>query len=419
MRPYPSRPPSQAGASLSTLSMMPPAEARCELLRIPIPRTRVNKGKKKARGYYAPKANTFSQNAALRKRKPRRSGAFVVNRRTSLVAQTAGYTCVAEVAHEAVARARLIPEDVRLVTAKEVADYGVVHGLRISFAVRIHRNHDPARDMGGARGDVAREVVARNLHVPRAKKRDPDPREVPVDLRGSTRARIVLDRVGFHLVATYRSLLKSVSFDEHASAVVVDRVSGDKASFRVGDVHAPRAARDVVANDLGVVVGPFRPEDDDARFTGAAYVVGEDLGAGRFDDTRGEYGAVRDVVGEDLGAGRVFGEHPAVIACEGIVRDSSVAFSLKNGDPRVLVVREIVILDSVVETFGTNPNPGAVVAHDMVTFNSSVAGGENVDHDSPLALVRLLFEASDREARNAHVSHALPFELAGFEVHVA
>src|SRR5829696_8331401 len=418
MRPYPSRPPSQAGASLSTLSMMPPAEARCELLRIPIPRTRVNKGKKKARGYYAPKANTFSQNAALRKRKPRRSGAFVVNRRTSLVAQTAGHTRVAEVAHEAVARARLIPEDVRLVTAKEVADYGVVHGLRLSFAVRIHRDHDPARDTGGPRGDVAREVVARNLHVPRAQKRDADPREVPVELRGSTRARIVLDRVGFHLDATYRSLLKSVSFDEHASAVVVDRVCGDKASFSVGDVHAPRAARDVVANDLGVVVGPFRPEDGDARITGVAYVVGDDLGAGRFFDEHAEV-VVRDVVGEDLRLGGVCGEDPTVIACEGIVRDSSIAFSLKNGDPRLLVVREIVILDSVVETFGTNPNPGAVVAHDMVTFNSSVAGAENVDHDCPLALVRLLFEASDREARNAHVSHALPFELAGFEVHVA
>src|SRR5215212_6430385 len=50
--------------------------------------------------------------------------------RTSLVAQTAGHTRVAEVAHEAVGRARLIPEDVRLVTPKVVADYGVVDGLR-------------------------------------------------------------------------------------------------------------------------------------------------------------------------------------------------------------------------------------------------------------------------------------------------
>src|SRR5215210_6087468 len=245
--------------------------------------------------------------------------------RTSLVAQTAGHTRVAEVAHEAVARARLIPEDVRFVAAEVVADYGVVHGLRLSFAVRIHRDHDPARDTGGPRGDVARDLVARNLHVPRAMKHDPDPREVPVELRGSTRARIVLDRVAFHLEASYRSLLKSVSFEEHASAVVVDRVCGDKASFRVGDVHAPRAARDVVANDLGVVVGPFRPEDDDARFTGAAYVVGDDLGAGRFDDTRGEYGAVRDVVGEDLGAGGVIDYHAMRVASDIILHDRGVA----------------------------------------------------------------------------------------------
>src|SRR5215212_717554 len=159
---------------------------------------------------------------------------------TSLVAQTAGHASVAEVAHEAVARARLIPEDVRLVMAKEVADYGVVLGLRLSFAVRIHRDHDPARDTGGPRGDVAREVVGRNLHVPRAKKRDPDPREIYPGLCGSTRARIVLDRVGFHLELTYglrcdRRRIDTSSFEEHASAVVVDRVSGEGAAVSVFD----------------------------------------------------------------------------------------------------------------------------------------------------------------------------------------
>jgi hypothetical protein len=56
--------------------------------------------------------------------------------RTSLVAQTAGHATVAEVAQEAVARARLIPEDVRLVRAKVVADDGVVHGLRSAAAAR-------------------------------------------------------------------------------------------------------------------------------------------------------------------------------------------------------------------------------------------------------------------------------------------
>src|SRR5215213_1085410 len=75
--------------------------------------------------------------------------------RTSLVAQTARHATVAEVAHEAVARARLIPEDVRLVMAKVVADYGVVGGLRRSAKERIHPYHDPARDGGGTGGDVA------------------------------------------------------------------------------------------------------------------------------------------------------------------------------------------------------------------------------------------------------------------------
>src|SRR5215216_929850 len=129
------------------------------------------RARRRTGGYYAPKANNFTRNAPLRKRKPRRSGAFLVNRRTSLVAQTARHATVAEVAQEAVARASLIPEDVRLVMAKEVAGYGVVGGLRRSAEERVRRDYDPTRDGGGAGGDVARDLVARNLHVPRAKKR--------------------------------------------------------------------------------------------------------------------------------------------------------------------------------------------------------------------------------------------------------
>src|SRR5215208_2359144 len=354
--------------------------------------------------------------------------------RTSLVAQTAGHASVAEVAQEAVARARLIPEDVRFVAAEVVADYGVVHGLRISFAVRIHRDHDPARDTGGPRGDVARDMVGRNLHVPRAKKRDADPREVPVQLRGPTRARIVLDRVGFHLEATYRSLLKSVSFEEHASAVVVDRVSGDKASFRVGDVHAPRAARDVVGNDLGVVVGPFRPEDDDARFTGAAYVVGEDLGAGRIDDTRGKYGAVRDVVGDDLGPGGVSDEHANPVAYEVVSLDGGVGglgnleravvfgdvsddivhdLGARTGVDKDAHFGDMVLRDSGVDTLGKG-DPVSEIACDTVSHKSSVASELTFEYE-------LAIEAPDREARNANIAHALalPGELAGFDIHVA
>src|SRR5829696_8739819 len=325
----------------------------------------------------------------------------------TLVAQAARHASVAVVGAQDVARARPVPEDVWLVAAEVVAGDGVVPGLRISFAVRIHRDHDPARDTGGPRGDVAREVVGRNLHVPRAKKRDPDPREVPVEFRGSTRARIVLDRVGFHLEATYRSLRKSVSFDEHASAVVVDRVSDDKASFRVGDVHAPRAARDVIANDLGVVVGPFRPEDDDARFTGAAYVVGEDLGAGRFDDTGGEYGAVRDVVGDDPGPGRVSDQHAEPVAYEvvlldggvgdpvmyldrvcvfghvsdDVLRDSGVRTDLNiDAISAFGVAYDIIVLDSGVDAPRGKADPGGI-AYGAVSRNGGVAGVENVDRE--------------------------------------
>jgi hypothetical protein len=38
-----------------------------------------SKGKKEGRGNYAPKPNKFTRTTPLRKRKPRRSGAFVVN----------------------------------------------------------------------------------------------------------------------------------------------------------------------------------------------------------------------------------------------------------------------------------------------------------------------------------------------------
>src|ERR687890_299328 len=70
--------------------------------------------------------------------------------RTSLVAQTARHASVAEVAKEAVARARLIPEDVRLVAAKVVADYGVVPEFGRSAEERVRRDRNPAREGGGA-----------------------------------------------------------------------------------------------------------------------------------------------------------------------------------------------------------------------------------------------------------------------------
>src|ERR671913_2467252 len=102
---------------------------------------------------------------------------------------------------------------------------------------RIGRDYDPARDGGGARGDVARDLVARNLHATGTEKRDADPREIFPELCGSTRARVVLDRVAYHHEVTYGSRWKS--FEEHARAVVVDRVSGEEAAVGVEDVDAP------------------------------------------------------------------------------------------------------------------------------------------------------------------------------------
>src|SRR5215213_8779870 len=356
----------------------------------------------------------LKRGAASRKRKPRRSGAFVGKGNLPLLAQTAGHASVAVVAHEAVARARLIPENVRFVAAKVVADDGVVGGLRASaVVVRIRRDHDPARDRGWPRGDVAREVVARNLHLLRAEKRDADPREIPVQLRGSTRARIVLDLVTVHLQANY-GFIKSERFDHHASAVIADRVSGEGAA--VGDLEedAPRPARDPVADDRADVAGPFRPEDGDARFTGAAYVVGDDLGAGRTEDKHAGCCAVRDVVGEDLGPGRVDEDHAKQVVYEIIPHDRSARTGLHN-DACGVGFRDaynMVLRDSAVDAQAKG-NPFSAIACDTVSHNSSVASSGNVDHERVLVL-----EAPEREAGNAHISHAL-VDLAGFEVEVA
>src|SRR5215208_1332320 len=266
--------------------------------------------------------------------------------------------------------------------AKVVADDGVVHGLRRSAAVRVRRDYDPARDTGGPRGDVAREVVARKLHATRrAKKRDADPREIPVELRGSTRASIVLDRVTSHLEATY-VFIKLVSFEEHASAVVADRVSGDGASFSyVADVHAPRAARDVVANDLGVVVGPFRPEDDDARITGAAYVVGEDLGAGRFEDEHAKPVAY-EIIPREGGIRAHVNVDPGDKASENILHDLGARTELDNDaffvGFRAAATYNMVLRDGGVDAPGS-ADPQSDIAYDTISDNSSVTSVGNVD----------------------------------------
>src|SRR5215208_8102024 len=114
-------------------------------------------------------------------------------------------------------------------------------------------------------------MVGLNLHIPRAEKPDPYPREIDAELRGSTRLRVVIDRVACHLEVTYR--VRRESYEEHASAVVVYLVSGEGAAVGVLDEDAPRAARDVVADDLGVVGVFFWSEHVDAHEVGAAHIV--------------------------------------------------------------------------------------------------------------------------------------------------
>src|SRR5215216_3775101 len=392
----------------------------CELPRIPIPRTPVNRGKKKGRRLLVLRRRTSSPETLLyASESPAGAGPSWCTR-TSLVAQTARHATVAEVAHEAVARARLIPEDVRLVTAKVVADYGVVGGLRRSSEERVRRDYDPARDGGGAGGDVAREMVARNFHATGAHKRYPDPREIPVELRGSTRARIVLDRVGFHLELTYR--LGRESFEEHASAVVVDRVSGEDAAMGGCDVDAPRATRDVVANNL--CVHGFRAFHVNPCKTGTANIVGEDLGPGGvlFDEHASP--VAYEIIPRDSGIDDFLNLDRVSefrVASDNIVHDLGVAVAVVDIDAFAdffLAAYEMVLRDSSVDA-PASADPDSGIAYETVSPNSSVASGVNVDHVHRVAPRPFNLEAPESEARNAHIAHARPGELAVFDIHVA
>jgi hypothetical protein len=342
--------------------------------------------------------------------------------RTSLVAQTAGHATVAEVAHEAVARARLIPENVRLIMAKVVAGYGVVPGLRRSEAERVGRDYDPARDRGGARGDVAREVVARKLHATGANKRDADPREIYPELCGSTRVRIVLDRVALHLELTYR--LRLETFEVHAKAVVVDCVSGEGASFSVVDVDAPRAAGDVVANNLRV--RGFRAYHEYPRITGTAHIVGEDLGPGGVFEEHTKP-VVYEIIPRDSGIDaflnldRVARVAASRDASDNIVHDlgvAGIALDIYAYGVGFRAAYNMVLRNSGVDA-PESGDPTSDITCGVVSHNSSVASGDNVDYERRVVLLAFNLEAPDREARNAHIAHALPGELAGVDIEVA
>src|SRR5215204_1335342 len=224
-------------------------------------------------------------------------------------------------------------------------------------------------------------MVARNFHATGAQKRDPDPREIPVELRGSTRARIVLDRVGFHLELTYR--LGWESFEEHASAVVVDRVSGEGAAMGVGDEDTPRAARDVVANNL--CVHGFRAFHVNPCKTGTANIVGEDLGPGGvlFDEHASP--VAYEIIPRDSGIDDFLNLDRVSefrVASDNIVHDLGVAVAVVDIDAFADVfgaAYEMVLRDSSVDA-PASADPDSGIAYETVSHNSSVASGVNVDH---------------------------------------
>src|SRR5687768_494134 len=78
----------------------------------------------------------------------------------------------------------------------------------------------------------------------------------------------------------------------------------------------------------------------------------------------------------------------------------------------------MVLRDSGVDAPASD-DPVRDIACDTVSLNSSVASAVNVDHDRIVAPLPFNLEAPDREARNAHIAHALPFELVGFDILVA
>src|SRR5918998_1197731 len=256
----------------------------------------------------------------------------------TLVAQTARHARVAEVADEVVARARLIPEDVRLVTAKVVAGYGVVGGFRRPAEVGVHCYHHPARDGGGA-------------------------------------------------------------------------------AVSVGDEDAPRAARDVVADNLRVL--GFLAYHKSTHNTETAHNVGEHLGPRGVFDVYAEPVAY-EVILRDSGIDALVDLDRVVVfrdVSDNILHDRGVAGLALDKDTVGVGFRDaynIILRDGGIDA-PANDDPAGDIACGTVSHDGGVASGENVDRQRILAIPPSFLEASDREATNAHVLYAL-VDLVRFEV---
>src|SRR5215211_6911008 len=201
----------------------------------------------------------------------------------------------------------------------------------------------------------------------------------------STRARIVLDRVAFQLEVTYRFRLES--FEEHASAVVVDRVSSEGAAMGVCDQDAPRAARDVVANDLRV--RPLRDSQEDPHLLVTARRVGEHLRPGRLEGADASVRVAYGFISCDGGVDAIrVGLDPDKVVFDDVVHNLGVA-AIANADAFAFDLAaggscNVVPRDSGVDAEEI-VDPAGDIAYGTISYNSSVASAVNVDHVRRLA----------------------------------
>src|SRR5215204_7528363 len=190
----------------------------------------------------------------------------------------------------------------------------------------------------------------------------------------------------------------------------------------VCDEDAPRAARDVVANNL--CVHGFRAYHEYPCKTGTAHIVGEDLGPSGvlFDEHANP--VAYEIIPRDSGIDaflNVDGVSEFRVASDNIVHDLGVAGIAPDSDAfgdGFGAAYNMVLRHSGVDTLAKG-HPARDIAYETVSHNSSVASGVNVDHERLVAPLPFYLEAPDREPRYAHIANALPGELAGFDILVA
>src|SRR5215212_4372526 len=156
--------------------------------------------------------------------RPRPGGTSIRSGATSPSAQASRLARLAVVGCQAIARAALVPEDVRPVSEDRVADDGVVGGRRPSEAL----DHDhPAGEARGPGWNVMDYVVPFNLHTPSPEQRDADSGERRGIFEGRACARVVRYLVTSN--AERARGTRRIGEEQHPQAVVVHFVADDLA----------------------------------------------------------------------------------------------------------------------------------------------------------------------------------------------